>query len=446
VDDFPVFVTGFTVAMDLADIPESIDIRTVALDYDMYDVFLDFDREDRSTYSEPYSTEPRHSGSQDSLADNSEMIGLLQTQTTEIKSEIAAQKAAAEDSSNARERLCLKHLLQECDGVLCKVHTLLHHICGKTGTRLTASSGHIRLGDHPLPFTHGDHAGQSGSAKDEGLRMYAINMKAASLTAKSFPSSSNYTLTLPNSTQPSNILNRVLEIIAAVLGLASLARLIKRKCASERCKAERAADLEQRQNERAYRRAARRALMRRRLYDLFRSLNCFRREELPRIEDYDEKRALILQDAFLEQDLDTAEKGEVMEAEIRELRYAHEIISSLVRVDEHRYDLVPPMNIPVPLQPAVMQHPPMSTISRVSTHTLPPYSSEALPDYTSIRPTMQSRCSGSTLGFAPSSVDTEGNLAAGAANSQQSGSSVIAITPRPSGETLRTRQSGEAQS
>jgi len=413
----------------------------------MYDVYLDFDREDRSAHRQPYSAGLGHAESQDSLADNLEMLGLLHTQAAELKSEVAVKKAAADsDSQTTREQLCLKHLLQECDGFLCKVHTLLHHICGKTGTRLAASSGYIRLGDHPLPFTDDDHVGENIPEKSEGMRMYTANTKASSLPAKSYSSSSNYTLSLPNSVQPSGLLNRVLEIIAAVLGLASLARLIKRKCASARCKAERAADLEQRQTERAYRRAARRALMRRRLYDLFRSLNCFRREELPRIEDYDEKRALILQDAFLEQDLDTAEKGEVMEAEIRELRYAHEIISSLVRVDEHRYDLVPPMNIPVPLPPVAMQHPPMSTISRMSTHTLPPYSSEALPNYTSIRLSMQSRCSDSTVGFAPASVNTDGNLEAGAANSQQSGSSVIAITPRPSGETLRTRQSGEAQS
>lgn len=238
---------------------------------------------------------------------------------------------------------------------------------------------------------------------------------------------------------------RVLEIIAAVLGLTALWILLKRKCASARTRAERAADIEQRRNERAYRRAARRALMRKRWDNFVDSINCFgRRSEEPRIEDYEEKRALILQDAFLEQELDQAEKGEVMEAEIRELRYAHEIISSLVRVDENRYELVTPVNDPPP--PLVpLPYAPSSTGSEASTHTLPSYTSESLPDYSSRRPSHHRTSSSSTIGYTPSTSHTEGRSTPGPSRTENSGSSVIDMSPRPSAETLRTRPSGETQ-
>lgn len=185
--------------------------------------------------------------------------------------------------------------------------------------------------------------------------------------------------------------------------------------------------------------------MRKRWDNFVNAISCFKRSDEPRIEDYEEKRALILQDAFLEQDLDQLEKGEVMEAEIRELRYAHEIISSLVRVDENRYELVTPVHDPPP--PLVpLPHTLARVRSGASSITLPSYTSESLPDYSSRRPSAQTRrSSSSTIGFTPSTTDTEVGSAAGPSRSENSGSSVIEVTPRPSAETLRTRPSTETQ-
>ena len=175
------------------------------------------------------------------------------------------------------------------------------------------------------------------------------------------------------------------------------------------------------------------------------------------MQDYEEKRALILQDAFLEQleDLDQAEKGELMEAEIRELRFAQEIVAGLMRVDEHRFNLARPMNDPPP--PLVPLPYTPDTRSRASTYTLPSYTSDILPDYASRQHTLD----GSSLGgsmvdgfthYAPSlSSDGEwrGTPPSATSSDGRTGytqtSSIVDISPRASDETLRTRQSKDTQ-
>ena len=157
---------------------------------------------------------------------------------------------------------------------------------------------------------------------------------------------------------------------------------------------------------------------------------------------------MILQDAFLEQDIDLAEKGEIMEAQIRELRNAHDIVAGLIGVDEHRYDLaghVPPPNAYF-----------ATTLSRRSTGTLPSYTSESLPDYTSTPDTSEgsSRVADGFTNYTPATSNSEvGHSASHSAPSSTSGSrrtrytpvsSVVAITPRCSAETLRTRHSGDS--
>lgn len=232
--------------------------------------------------------------------------------------------------------------------------------------------------------------------------------------------------------------------------MTALFTLIKRRCMSMRKRVERRADIEERRNARAYRRAARRAVMRKRWNNFLNAINCFKCGAEPRIEDYEEKRALILQDALLEQDLDQAEKGEVMEAEIRELRHAHEIVSSLVRVDEHRYEMITPVNDPPP--PLVpLPYTPMDSRSRAnSTYTLPSYTSETLPDYSS-RPDDTTSSSSMVNGYTPSTSESRGRESPVSPISEYSQqtrftptSSILETSPRPSGETLRTRQSSNA--
>ena len=195
--------------------------------------------------------------------------------------------------------------------------------------------------------------------------------------------------------------------------------------------------------------------MRRRWDGFLDKISCFRAAPVPRIEDYEEKRALILQDAFLEQlgDLEQAEKGEVMEAEIRELRHAHEIVASLVHRGEGRYDLMTPMNdpppplVPLPFTPA--------SRSRASTATLPSYTSESLPDYSST-PELSSGSSDSVsvvdgfAHYAPMFSEREeqtrcSSTTTGSARSRYTPtSSVLDVSPRASEDTLRTRQSRDS--
>lgn len=219
---------------------------------------------------------------------------------------------------------------------------------------------------------------------------------------------------------------------------------------SMRKRVERAADKEERRNARAYRRAARRAHIRKRWNNFLTSISCFGTTEAPKpTQNYDEKRALILQDAFLEQDIDLAEKGEVMEAQIRELRNAHDIVAGLLGVDEHRYDLARHAPPPIAYFP--------TTLSRRSTGTLPSYTSESLPDYTSTPDTSEgsSQVADGFVNYTPAtSSDSEGRYSAGhVASTSSCGStrtrytpvsSVVAITPRCSAETLRTRHSGDS--
>lgn len=225
---------------------------------------------------------------------------------------------------------------------------------------------------------------------------------------------------------------------------------------SARKQVDRLTEREERRNARAYRRAARRAEMRRRWEALISSLNCFRAQpEQPRIQDYEEKRALILQDAFLEQSMEAAEKGEVMEAEIRELRNANQIVADLVRVGGSHQRVIAEQ-VSVPAIAAIMAR------SRASTGTLPSYTSEILPDYRSryTRTEMGSSVRSDSLSAvsldqytiassSPSSSQGENEAFMGStpnrSNSPQSNSScftqtssMVEFSPRPSAETLRT--------
>lgn len=378
------------------------------------------------------------------LAAELESLRLLQAQAHDLHSQVTAkQQHISNTLRQHREKLCLKHLIMECDGVICAAKAIAQRLCDKVGIHTTPSFGYNDLQKN----THDQH-----------MAVMTSNEKTPFHSNKSQASIQSLLLTKNGSTPSlhpidlvttSNPVVRVLEVIATVLGLSLLFRFIRRKCMSLRKRAERAADLEERRNQRAYRRAARRALVRKRWDNFVGAINCFRVcHDEPRMEDYEEKRALILQDAFLEQELDQAEKGEVMEAEIRELRYAHEIVSSLVRVDENRYELITPVNDPPP--PLVpLPYTPV-TRSRASTGTLPSYTSESLPDYTSRPGGEESSSSGSVVdGFTPSMTTSEEDSRAILSPTSETStrtrytptSSVLEMSPRVSDETLRTRPS-----
>lgn len=382
--------------------------------------------------------EPDRSDSFD-LAAELETLSLLEAQADDLRVRIASQKRViAQHVKPYSDQLCLRHLIKECDGILCAAKVITQRICDKIGIHSQPVLDYANL--------HSQHT----FAFDEKKGLHSEHLQAANIPLMLTKNVSTPAFRPIDLVNPPNPLLRVLQVLVGILGLSLLFRFVRRKCMSVRNRVERAADLEERRNERAYRRAARRALVRKRWDGFLNAVSCFRVKEEPRREDYEEKRALILQDALLEQELDQAEKGEVMEAEIRELRYAHEIVSSLVRADAHnRYDLITPINdpppplVPLPYTPA--------TRSRASTYTLPSYTSESLPDYSST-PDETASYNSVTNGITSSTSDEETRYAPTSPPSETSSrtrytptSSIRETSPRPSDETLRTRQSKDTR-
>ncbi|KAK1062570.1 hypothetical protein LTR74_010150 [Friedmanniomyces endolithicus] len=385
------------------------------------------------------------------LDDHVESLHLLEAEAEKLKEQISLKKQAIAQHLRAhRDHVSIGHLLEECDGLVCAARTLAQRLCDKISVLTEPSSDYARprysriqnavaLSDEKLRPQQASRNCTKSTA--QGLNMPFIITKNGSTT-------DSHMIDLVNPPDP---LVRALALIATVLGLAALCKYIRQRCMSMRTRVERAADREERRNARAYRKAARRAAMRRRWDHFISAISCFRSASEPRMEDYEEKRALILQDAFLEQmnDLDQAEKGEIMEAEIRELRHAHEIVASLVRVNEQRYITVVPVNdpppplVPLPFTPA--------SRSRASTGTLPSYTSESLPDYSSRPDTLVDSSGSDSLvdgfaGYAPTSTDGQGrytppSTTSSAGRRYTPTSSVLDMSTRPSEETMRTRES-----
>ena len=387
-----------------------------------------------------------------------ESLLLLEAEAKRVQSRIASKKHAISGYfKHHRDQTSLRNLVQQCDGILCAARVVAQRICDKVGISTEPSFSYAQVNNKQTqtPLSFGDECNEKAQHNSTNcMKNHSTLKQAASqpLFMTKHESASGYKPF--DSDKPFETLIHVLEIIAGALGLAALYAFIRRKCMSARKRVERDADQEERRNARAYRRAARRAALRARWAAFVKTINCFRPQPEPRIGSYEEKRALILQDALLEQDLDSAEKGEIMEAEIRELRYAHEIVSSLVRVGEHRYDLITPINDPPP--PLVpLPFTPVSR-SRASTGTLPSYSSESLPGYASRAATDISR-SNSIVGDLPHATLSSASSEAGypphyystpseSGNSLHSSrftpeSSVIETSRRPSQDTLQTRQS-----
>lgn len=395
------------------------------------------------------------------IKDELEVLRMLEADAVVLQAELAARKLRVNQRFQKHVAdIPLKALIEHCDGIMCAAKILAGRLCDTMGVAADSPPDYSEIdthlqylitanGDNQKSFQKADNS--TGSEKsNDNVRPQSTSV---GITTQSTPSEIGTLEGRPHFSAKKNLHNPLiiaLEILAGALGLSALCVFIHRKCMSMRKRVERAADKEERRNARAYRRAARRALMRKRWSNFLTSISCFGTTEAPpKPRDYDDKRALILQDAFLEQDIDLAEKGEVMEAEIRELRNAHDIVAGLLGVDEHRYDLAchtPPPNAYF-----------ATTLSRRSTGgTLPSYTSESLPDYTSTPDTSEgsSRVADGFTNYTPATSDPDArSSASNSASDSNSGSrrtrytpvsSVVAITPRCSAETLRTRHSGDS--
>lgn len=395
------------------------------------------------------------------IQDELEVLRMLEADAVVLQAELAARKLSV--NQRVQKHIAdvpLKALIEHCDGIMCAAKILAGRLCDTMGVAsedppdYSEIDTHLQYmitatGDNQKSMSKEDSSSESEKSKgNERPKTASVGVATQSVSSEIGTLEGR-----PKFFAKKNLHNPLiiaLEILAGALGLTALCAYIHRKCMSMRKRVERAADKEERRNARAYRRAARRALMRKRWNNFLTSISCFGTStpEPPRPRDYDDKRAMILQDAFLEQDIDLAEKGEVMEAQIRELRNAHDIVAGLIGVDEHRYDLaghVPPPNAYF-----------ATTLSRRSTGTLPSYTSESLPDYTSTPDTSEgsSRVADGFTDYTPATSNSEvGRSAEHSAPSSTAGSrrtrytpvsSVVAITPRCSAETLRTRHSGDS--
>ncbi|WPG97546.1 Hypothetical protein R9X50_00032300 [Acrodontium crateriforme] len=397
------------------------------------------------------------------LSQQADLLRLLEIEATALQAEIIAKKKAITAYlKQHRSGKSLRVLIKECDGLVCAAQAAAQRICDTISDQ---SSGYAKTGNFHVQQLVAVNSDEKSSQSlsmplPQMQNLTSGTVQDGETPLKKTQSVSASAYKFQDLVDPTNPLILALQIIAAALGLATLFKVIQRKCMSMRKRVERAADAEERRNARAYRRAARRALMRQRWDNFISALNCFRPKAEDRIEDYEEKRALILQDAFLEQmnDIDSAEKGQIMEAEIRELRNAQEIVASLIRYpasDRH---------FGTDLESARPVYLPSAMRSRASTGTLPSYTSESLPGYTSRPATLAASSivdilttsTPSTLASNSSSIsgddDSDSYVSPPSTTSSAGGqrtisleisrctpvSSIIDVSPRPSDETLRT--------
>ncbi|KAJ9629596.1 hypothetical protein H2203_001976 [Taxawa tesnikishii (nom. ined.)] len=275
---------------------------------------------------------------------------------------------------------CVKPLheeLEACDGLTCSLKTVCRHF----GALLKHCFTEIGRRSDEFDYAMEERFRQSVVASEkEGLLENHFSPSNGTCKAK--------TIVLVD---PPNELVRLLEVIAGVLGLAGLLALIRRRFSSLRRRVERLADREERRTAREYKRAARQlkwANRREAVRQRWQSVRGALCRKAYRNCDYEEKRALIIeaaQAAMVEEGDRAGPSVLSIEEEIEGLRYAHEIVSSLVQA-EHGQSSTPyssPLgsDAPTPTPASGLYTAVHDTRSRSS--SLPSYNSETLPDYSS---------------------------------------------------------------
>ncbi|KAF2768290.1 hypothetical protein EJ03DRAFT_328480 [Teratosphaeria nubilosa] len=389
------------------------------------------------------------------LANELDSLSLLEAKAESLQIQINAKKRViSHHLRNHRDSTSLRQLLEECDGLVCAARVIAQKICDRVGVETDFTATFARAGDEHLQQAMDSHellrnctTGRTSVVRQKHSTPTSGTAQAVDQPAYATQNTTSDGVSFQKVVNSTNPIVQVFMVIATFLGLVACFGFIRRKCMSARKRVDQLADREERRNARAYRRAARRAEIRRRWDHFVSAFTRYRPEPEPRIEDYEEKRALILQDAFLEQleDLENAEKGEVMEAEIRELRHAHEIVASLVRTEQpDRYGLAAPARDPPPSMTPLPYNP--ATRSRASTHTLPSYTSDDPPGYSS-RPETLADSSSSVLAGSTrytASASDDDSLVTPASDEVRGSrftatSSILETSPRVSEETLTRR-------
>ena len=240
------------------------------------------------------------------------------TQLKQLKAEAKELRRLIEEKKKTIKALIeqdyqsFKAEIRHCDGIRCVIKAMLHK-----------ARGAIRMVCHRFRPSKDDHQ------HHQHLPTPQDGSDAATPPANddpvSLPSHHNFRPHfLPHELEddhPKSPLRKTLKalkICVIALGLVSFFGLIFRKCRNPRRRAECAARREERRNIRLFRRAACRQRWR----------NWFCRRKPVRSE-YNEKQALIIdQESILES---------AMQAEIHELRKAHEMVNDMVMAEEGRY-------------------------------------------------------------------------------------------------------------
>jgi hypothetical protein len=360
-----------------------------------------------------------------SLEDDIRELIVLQKELRTLQSLIAEKKKQIH-SHVRQEAQNLSQELGECDGVSCIIKTIAHKAHGaweiaSVHFKSLHQSKEMGSAEEAFAKAHG-HTAQVAQMSGSHLRVESSTPEVHEAKANELP---------PRPTKPSPYL-LALEITLGVLCCGCLVAVIRHKCSSLRTRTERAAAREERLNARAYRRAARQHAWR----SWWRG-NWARRDN-QRIADYEEKRALISeQESVLE---------DAMQAEIRQLRDAHDVVSDLVRDAEEGRAI---NHAPCDCQRQRPRAPysPLSTASTYPPTSLPEIPSrplsrtESLPSYRSGTPTeppsYESDLDASEVVANGFRQYTTASTTSERSSHWTPDSSVVDVSPRPSAETLR---------
>ena len=410
-----------------------------------------------------------------SIEDELQELKDLELQALALAQQIKDKKTTIKDQLDA-QLPSLKQELKGCNSLMCAIKAVFY----KIRIALLRLHPSIPSSNHTVTNDYLNHSNQQ--------HLTASGEKSSTPNPEKAPSVSNitdhyYKLHGYNLVEPHNHYVQIFEVLAAIFGIAVICRFFRflRCCCSPRRRADCAAYREELRTRRAYRRAERahwRAQRRRAWKQWWTDL--WMRKQHPT--DYEEKRALILDqegrlEDVMQDEIRRLEEGHkegedgpsTMQDELRELRNAHQVVNDLVHAESSRIY-------------AAQTHPYRerrhSGASRMSrTSSLPSYSTDP-PVYTPRYVSSSDEDDSFSIGTASSSDDsnftppsngftrytpstsTTLNVWTPPSSGRDStplspvgsvapsiiASSIIDVSPRESGETIRTATTGRAGS
>jgi hypothetical protein len=356
-----------------------------------------------------------------SLQDDIRELRSLQADLQKLQQAISQKKDYINSQLN-KDAKSLTEEINNCEGIGCIIKAVAHKAHGAWRVaivRFKSNSDYLseEMGRPEDLDAYAQTQGYASQKSGGHIKIESSAPQAYEAPTNELP---------PRPTKPSPYII-ALEVTLSLLCCGCLIAVIRHKCSSLRTRTDRAAAREERDTARAYRRAAQKHAWR----------NWWRgnwRKDRERIEDYEEKRALIQeQEGVLE---------DAMQEEIRQLRIAHNIVNDLVReAEEGRAVGQAPCNChhaSHPYSPSLASTYPTSAPSDIPSRPLS--RTDSLPSYRSDPPSE------------PPNYESEVDMSEVVANGfrQYSSyttsetnshwtpdSSVIDVSPRPSAETLR---------